>query len=183
MNRFRDSDGRDWQITIDIPAAKAVWQRLQINLRSRADLQRLTGDESLWLIPDVVYVLCEQQAMKRFEASAGDVSKVSAEFGRMLEPVFAGCCQAFFEELADFCRRLGMQATARLTEALAKRLATCEAMEDQQLGAKMVPAMELEIQRELTQRGLILDRILGRTVGKPPESSDLAASSESPTDS
>lgn len=183
MRQFRDRDGRDWQITLDIPAAKTVWSRLQINLRSRTDLQRLTGDESLWLIPDVVYVLCEAQAMKRFEKLAGDIPELSAEFGRMLEPVFAGVCQAFFEELADFCRRLGMVATARLTEALAKRLATCETLEDLQLGAKMVPAMELEIQRELTQRGLILDRILGKTVGKPPAPSDSAASSESPIDS
>ena len=175
MKKFTDADGRVWQIVIDIPAARTVYQRTQVNLRSRNDLQRLTGDESLWLIPDVLYVLCEAQVAKRYEAIAGDVSAVSAEFGRLLEPCFAAACEAFFVELADFCRRLGMQATARLTEALAKRLATLETLEAQQLGDKMVPAMDAEIQRELTERGKTLDRILGMNAGKSPEPSALGA--------
>jgi hypothetical protein len=184
MQKFTDADGRQWQIVLDIPAARTVYQRTQVNLRARQDLQRLTGDESLWLIPDVLYVLCEAQAAKRYEALDGNVAAISAEFGRMLEPCFPAACEAFFTELADFCRRLGMQATARLTEALAKRLATLETLEAEQLGDKMVPAMDAEIQRELTQRGKTLDRLIrGTNVGKSPESSDLATSSESPGDS
>lgn len=178
MQRFRDADGREWEVSLDIPAAKRIWQRLQVNLRARNDLARLTGDESLWLIPDVLYVLCETQAAKRYERLAGDVSELSAEFGRMLEPVFAVASRAFFEELTDFCRRLGMQATARLTEALAKRLATQEAAEDQAYGAKLAPAMDAEIDRELAKRVRILDRILGTNAGSLPESSDSGALTE-----
>lgn len=181
MQNFTDADGRPWQIVLDIPAARTVYQRTQVNLRSRENLQRLTGDESLWLIPDVLYVLCEAQAAKRYESLNGDVAAISAEFGRMLEPCFAAACEAFFVELADFCRRLGMQATARLTEALAKRLATLETLEAQQLGDKMVPAMDAEIQRELTQREQTLDRLIrGTNAGKSPGSSDSAASTASP---
>ena len=163
---------------MDIPTAKAVWQRCQVNLRSRADLQRLTGDESLWLLPDVLFVLCEQQAAKRYESLAGDTAKLSAEFGRLLEPCFGPACTAFAQELADFLRRLGLQATASLVEALAKRLATQEQTEQQRLGAKMLPALEAEMETALTRRERILDRILGMSAGSSPESSDSAASTE-----
>lgn len=178
MHTFHDADGREWRVVVDIPAAREVYQRVKINLRARPDLQRLTGDESLWLVPDVLYVLCDEQARKRYESLAGDVSKLSAEFGRLLEPVFAAACEALFGEISDFCRRLGLVATARLTEALAKRLATTEAREVAALGAKMIPAMDAEIDLQLKVRGEALDRILGTTAGSLPESSDSAASPE-----
>lgn len=176
MKAFTDADGRRWEVTIDIPAAKTVWQRTQVNLRARRDLARLTGEESLWLIPDVLYVLCEAQAQKRYESLAGDVGRLSAEFGRMLEPCLAAACEALFGELADFCRRLGLQATARLTEALSRQMATQEAAEDQRLGAKMVPAMQAEMETELARRETILSQILGTHAGPSPASSDSAAS-------
>lgn len=178
MHRFTDADGRVWDVVIDIPAAKLVYQRTQVNLRARQDLARLTGDESLWLIPDVLYVLCEGQARKRNEQLAGDVPALSAEFGRMLEPVLAAACEALFGELADFCRRLGLQATSRLTEALAKQAATREAAEDQRLGPLMVPAMEAEMSDALAEREQILRKILGTTAGQSPESSGSTRSTE-----
>jgi hypothetical protein len=178
MHSFTDADGRAWEVSIDIPLAKVVWQRTQINLRAREHLARLTGDESLWLIPDVLYVICESQAAKRYEKLAGDVAALSAEFGRLIERCMPAACEALFGELADFCQRLGLQATARLVEALSKQLATREAAEDQRLGAKMLPAMEAEMETELARRDQVLARILGTNVGKPPEPSDSAASRE-----
>lgn len=176
MQTFVDGDGREWQVKLDIPAAREVYQRTKVNLRSRVDLQRMTGDESLWLIPDVLYVLCEEQVRKRYESAAADTALLSAEFGRLLEPCFARACDSLFLELSDFCRRLGMTATARLAEALAAKLRTIEARETAAIGEKMVAAMEAEIEIELAAKSRRLDAILGMNAGNSPAPSGSAAS-------
>lgn len=168
---FHDADGREWNVTIDIPAAKEVFRRLQINLRSRNDIQRLTGEESVYLIPDVLYVLCEAQARKRYEKLADNTPELSAEFGRNLESRFVQACEALCAELSDFYRRLGLQATARLIEALANRLATVEAKEAAAYGDKLTAAMDAEIDKQLEIRNQTLDKILGTKPGNSPESS------------
>lgn len=171
MQTFTDGDNRQWDVKIDIPAARQVWDRLKINLRSRQDLQRLTGDESLYLIPDVLYVLAESQAKKRYEKLANNTAELSAEFGRMLEPCFAQAAEALFAELSDFCRRLGLQATGQLIAALATRLATVEAKEAATYGDKLTAAMDAELDRQLAIRDQRLNQILGTKPGNSPESS------------
>ena len=183
MHKFSDGDGRVWEVKLDIPAAKEVWKRTGLNLRSRADLQRLTGDESLWLLPDVLYVLCADQSARRYEHVGLDVGVQSAEFGRMLEPCIGPAATALFSELADFCRRLGLQATASLVEALATRLATQETHEQERLGAKLLPAMAAEIDQALTNREAILDRILGIAAGSSPASLGSCRCAGSPCES
>ena len=94
MKSFRDADGREWPVTVDVNAAKRVRNMVGVNLLD------ITGglfdklSDPITLV-DVLYAICKPVADER---------KVSDEdFGRCLlgDPIDSAT-EALLEELVDF---------------------------------------------------------------------------------
>jgi hypothetical protein len=98
MRTFKDNEGREWQVRIDVNAVRSVRSELDVNLLALPDqefalLTRLTTD--LVLLVDVLYVVCRKQAQDR--------SISDEEFGRSM---YGDCIQnaadALIRETIDF---------------------------------------------------------------------------------
>lgn len=123
MKTFRDSENREWVVSINVDAIRRVKGLLGVNLAGYMDKgeggvplsTRLQYDVILFC--DVLFALCKPEAERK---------QVSDEdFGRGLggEAIFAARA-AFFEEWADFFRQLRqtdavtmLQKQAALVEA------------------------------------------------------------------
>jgi len=117
MKTFTDGAGRMWTLTITVDALKRVQGLVGVNLADIAEPQRdsklplLTELETdLVLLCDVIFALVKPQAE---QAGVSD-----GEFGRALGgEAIAAAHNAFWQELADFFRRLpNRQAHVRAIE-------------------------------------------------------------------
>ena len=96
MRSFKDRTGREWNVQVDVTAAKRLRTLLGFNLVASdfgATLEKLLSDPVL--ICDVVYVLCKPQA---------DEAKVTDEdFGRaMAGDAIEAATEVLLAELTDF---------------------------------------------------------------------------------
>ena len=115
MRAFKDSAGREWEISITIGAVKRVRDLLKLNGETVDLLSPNSGNPplitrlflDLCLLVDVLYALCRPRAQElrisdeEFGASiAGEEAKAAYE--------------AFFEELIDFFQKAGRQDAAKM---------------------------------------------------------------------
>jgi hypothetical protein len=120
MKQFKDTQGRDWQVEINIGQIKAVRDALHV------DLYALFADEAERLFSDPVrlvdtlYVLCRRQAEDR---KMSDV-----DFGGLFEgDVLEASANALVEAMLDFfptSRRRILRATVEKSKELAPQLET-----------------------------------------------------------
>lgn len=161
MRKFKDSEGREWSIAVNIGAAKRLKDQTQIDLLDPASLQRLS--DSPYDVANAIYVLCEAQA------KATAISE--EQFGAGLSgDAIEEATDALMLEIVDFFPK-------RQREALNTLLAKLGAAK---LGAAMLaqekvssPAMDEAIQRVMKQSGEQIDQLLAK-VG---ESSGAASAS------
>lgn len=98
MRTFKDNEGREWQVRVDVTGVRDVRTDLDVNLLDLPDkefalLTRLTTD--LVLAVDVLYVLCREQAAQR--------QVTDEQFGRAMygDALQAGV-EALVRETIDF---------------------------------------------------------------------------------
>lgn len=120
MRSFKDNEGREWVVAVNVTGIKRCRGLLKIDLLGLLDdklegLSRFLSDPIA--LVDVVYVLCKDQA---------DGRGVSDEdFGRaMAGDAIARASAAFVEEYADFSQ------DPRLREMIRAVIAKARAMED-----------------------------------------------------
>jgi len=104
MRTFRDTEGRDWQVTVNVRTVKEVRSALGVDLADavtvakdgtvRADLvERIAGDPCL--LADILWVICREDAKGRGVSDVG--------FGRALAgDVIERATEALLDELVDF---------------------------------------------------------------------------------
>jgi hypothetical protein len=96
MKVFKDGNGKEWFITINVAACKRVRGELGVDLPGLADVGRL-GEllEDLVRFVDVLFVLCRPQAE---QSGVTDEQFGAALGGDTLE----AAAEAFVQELIDF---------------------------------------------------------------------------------
>ena len=61
MQKFKDGEGREWELSLDIPKAKKLRDKIGVNLLDGGKgLEQLAADG--FLLFDAIYLLCEPQA-------------------------------------------------------------------------------------------------------------------------
>ena len=61
MHTFKDGDGHEWELSLDLPKARKLRDKIGVNLLDGgAGLEKLAADGFLLL--DAIYLLCEPQA-------------------------------------------------------------------------------------------------------------------------
>ncbi len=112
MREFKDTEGRAWQVTIDIAAAKRVRSLVGLDLMDISQggaVQQLAADPIL--LCDALYVICKPQADKR--------QLSDEDFGRGLSgEVIERATTVFLEELADFFPGARRVAARKTLEAM-----------------------------------------------------------------
>jgi len=110
MKTFKDSNGKEWQVRLDIATVKRVRDYLDVDLlepeNGKPPLLTKLGTDVI-LLCDVIYCIVKPQAD---EAGITD-----EQFGAVLDgDAILNAQKAFYEELIDFFRRCGRtdQATA-----------------------------------------------------------------------
>jgi hypothetical protein len=144
MKSFKDREGMEWAVRIDVAAAKSVREALAfdiLNLEDGKTMERLIDDPVL--LCDVLYVVCKDQADSR------QISDV--QFGRAMGgDAIEHAAMALLSELVDFF-------PGRKGRTLAKALAmtkTIEAkMNDRAQAILDDPALEAKIEEALLSRG------------------------------
>lgn len=131
MSAFKDRNGRQWLIDINVGAIKRVRSELKINLCSLIDdgfkgLNELMSDP-IQLV-DVVFVLCQEQAK-----SAGILD---TQFGESLSgESLQSMADAFFEAYVDFSpdrSRAALRSIATKAKQLTEK---CGAMLEKDLAS------------------------------------------------
>lgn len=122
MASFTDDKGREWCVSLNINKARALRERLNVNILNAEGLDLLAQD--VVLLVDVLYVLCEDQLKAR------EVNDL--EFGESLSGMtLQSASDALIEALLDFSpprqqkvlRQLH-QASMTLHEVLAGQVQT-----------------------------------------------------------
>lgn len=124
MHKFKDCEGREWGIAVNVSSVKRVKDALQLDLLAVADGKLLTelSDDPL-LLCNVLYVLCEKQC----EA----IGVSDEQFGEGLAgDAIADATKALMEELVDFFppgrREILSRALAKVQQAQAMALKRAE---------------------------------------------------------
>jgi membrane-bound ClpP family serine protease len=120
MRQFKDSEGRTWNITVNVGTAKTVKALTGVNLFDlyKDEVQRVFSDPEL--LVNVIYSLCKAQADKREitdiqfgEAMVGDALELAAD--------------ALMESVADFFPSSRSQILRKMkskSEEIAKKMTT-----------------------------------------------------------
>lgn len=123
MASFKDTEGREWLVTLNTAQVKRVKQRLGINLADPQESDVLHKLADAITLVDVLYVLVEKQAKER---SVSDESFGEALGGDTLE----SASTAILEALCDFfprARRMMMRKV--LAEVESQRVKAIELLE------------------------------------------------------
>jgi len=157
MRTFKDSQGRGWDLAINVDAVKRVRSLLDIDLLSITDdkgklLERIADDEVLMV--DLVYVILKPQADAR--------NVTDEDFGRaMAGDAIDAAYAAFLEELAGFFRN------PQRRELLKKTLEKLSALEGKILQKAQERLASGEIDRKVEE--LLTS---GNSSGNSPASSE-----------
>ena len=164
MKTFKDENGRDWEIVVNVDAARRVRDILGVNIASTETggvLESIAEDPIL--LCDLLYVLCKPQA---------DAAGVSDEqFGQALAgDAIDRATTAFLEALVDFFPSRRRAVLRRLVDGL-------KAAENQVLAAAEKKlsegCFERAVDRELAKLDEKLDSLTGGPEsGRSPEASD-----------
>jgi hypothetical protein len=118
MKKFKDVEGRDWQIVVNVGSAKKVRDLTGVNLFDlfQSEAQRVFSDPCL--LVDVLFVLCQEQCRER--------SITDEAFGRgLVGDAIEHAAEALLGEVADFFpsrRRTILRATMAKSEQMAVQL-------------------------------------------------------------
>ena len=167
MHQFVDAQECGWRITLNKKNVRALWDLLRINLHDPADIARCCNSERYMLLPQILAVLCREEAERRWPHAAGKPEALVDEFDGLLESdaVFERAHAEFCGELADFCRSRGRAAVAKYLDATPRLLAKESAANEAALPD--LAEMEADLDR----------RIPGNSLTSSP-----AKSESSPTD-
>ena len=154
MKAFKDRDGREWKLSLNVTSVKRVRDLLKIDLLriDEAMLETLATDEVA--LVNVVYALVKPEADGRSPGVSDE------DFGRaMAGDAIDEAWKALLEELADFFRNprkreLVRKALAKLSELEEKIIAHGERMIDS-------GAMERRLEKEL-------EKIEAEAAGRTP---------------
>lgn len=150
MSSFKDAEGRNWIIAVNVPTIKAVRELDTDNVVNLAEtsgdvIDRLEAD--LVLLVDVLWVLCEKQAK---EAGVTEVQFGEALLGDAIEEA----TKALIEAMVNFTpgqRRLLLRKAIETTATVrdkGTKLALAK-LEDPELMAKVEAEMEVEMDRRV----------------------------------
>jgi hypothetical protein len=175
MHAFKDNEGRDWPISINVDSIKRVRALLQVNLLDAVDgklIEQLDADPIL--LVDVIYVLCKPTA---------DAANITDEqFGKAMGgDAIDSATVAFLEELTDFFprgrRQLLKKAAAKLEICRDMALRSANKALD---SGKLETAMAKVIAAKERQANAALEKSLLQLCGEV--SGNSQASSESTQD-
>lgn len=139
MKRFRDSEGREWLVSLTVDTVRRVKGTLDVDLldlQKDSLLARLVDDPIT--LCDVLYVICRPEADER--------GITDEQFGRCLAgDVIDDATTALLEGLVDFFPR-------RRREVLQKALEKLKHLEDRSIQLALArlddPELEARIERE-----------------------------------
>ncbi len=98
MREFTDSQGRKWEVAVNVWTLKRVRDLVRVDLLEIADgktLRDIVGDD--YRVCDIAYALCKREADQR--------CVTDEDFGRALDGgAIRGATNAIAEELLDFFR-------------------------------------------------------------------------------
>lgn len=150
MKAFKDKDGRDWSVAIDVNAAKRVKAICQVDLFSVLEgklIGELMADPAL--LVDVIYAVCKPEA---------DAASITAEqFGsRLVGDAIDAATTALIEDLVDFFPKARRQLIRRAVD----KMQSIEAAGIEMAGTK-IDQMDV---------GALLRTALGDSAGGSPAS-------------
>jgi len=154
MKTFKDNQGREWSISVDVSAVKRVKSLLDVNLLDIVDgklLELLVTDPVL--LCDIIYCLVKP------EADGKDVS--DEDFGRAMGgDAIDHATAALMGELVDFFPRGKRQVLGKALEKFRKFEARAVEVAEKRLDS---PELDAQFETELAS--------LGGSSGSLPESS------------
>lgn len=153
MQTFRDAEGRQWQLRLDLSVAKRL-RDAGYDLLDEERLGQIAQD--IYEIVNTLYLICRRQAD---ELGMGDES-----FGQMLTTCYEPAKDAFLEELRLFYMGLGLKAQARIVEAVVEGMKKIEGVIDRQLTTTRLSEM---IDRKLAEAEHSIDADLAAQFGEP----------------
>lgn len=162
MHAFRDRNGKDWPVVIDVAAVKRVRRLVGVDLYGLIDdglkpLGRLLADPVQ--LVDVLYVLCKD--------SADHASVSDEDFGRLFSGDTLGAASdAFVEEFTDFFPDAARRA------AIGKVIGKARAVE-------RLTTERLTTQVDAIDPASLADRLTGSSSASPASSESTPAPSPS----
>jgi len=158
MKKFRDAEGREWRIVLNIAAARKLKDELGVDLLDGGDsTQRLAGDP--YTMANVLWLLCEKQAI---EAGIND-----EQFGEALagDPI-DDATTALLEEVVDFFPQGRRKAMKPMLEKLKQIQSQAIAMAVSKMES---PEMDALIQKAMNETESQIDALLtGNSSGNAP---------------
>lgn len=150
MTSFKDTEGRQWMVRIDVDAVKRVRALVDVDLLDAAGgdlLPRIAADPVL--LCDVLFALCQPEAEKR---GVTDDQFGSAMGGDTIDDA----AEAFMEALVDFFpkRRRAVLTKARTKLAAFEEIAMNAAaarLDDPALEAELRAQIEAAMRHEATE--------------------------------
>ena len=163
MHKFRDGEGREWCVSLNIAQARKVKEQLDdLNLLDAEQLQRLAGDP--YTAANVLYVLCERQCRER------DIT--DEQFGEALAgDVFEEAVAALLQELVDFFPSRQRGPLKKVLACLDEMKGKAAALAEQKLdGPTIATAMQTVLtQAESQIDGMLAELTAGSGSGNAPE--------------
>ena len=163
MHKFRDGQGREWCVSLNIAQARKVKEQLDgLNLLDAEQLQRLAEDP--YTAANVLYVLCERQCQ-----AAGVTDE---QFGEALAgDSFEEAVAALLQELVDFFPSRQRGPLKKVLACLEDIKGKAAALAEQKLDG---PTVATAMQTILTQAEAQIDKQLaeltaGNGCGNAPE--------------
>lgn len=166
MRTFRDARGDTWEIALNVAAIKRVRAILKIDLADPTSAEQGEAkpialvarlDTDLYLLPDVLFVLCQRQAEERSITDEDFGQRLGGEAMRLAH-------DAFFQEWLDFFRHLGREDLAKVIE---KEMSYLKKAIDLAEAAVNSEAMDRRLDANLAQFGTRLTNALESSASIP----------------
>jgi hypothetical protein len=150
MHKFKDSEGREWQVSLNGYQLKKLKDTIGFDARDHESILQAANDPIL--LCNVMYVLCEDQAK--------NLDLTDEDFGRAMGgDAIEQAADAYMQETADFFPRQkpALKAMlARMTETQDR----ATALATEKLNS---PAMATLIQRAMAEKEQEIDALLAGT--------------------
>lgn len=154
MRPFKDKEGREWRLEMNVAQAKRLKDRLDIDvLDGGHSVNKLAQDP--YTAANVLYVLCEQQA------TAAGIS--DEQFGALLAgDSFDDATTALLEELVDFFPKRQRETWKKMLAALATAKGDLVNLADRKLDS---PELKTGMANLLKQAEAEIDAEIAKLVG------------------
>lgn len=161
MKAFKDKDGRDWSLAIDVNARKRVLAQCDVDLFSVLEgklIDKLIADPGL--LVDVIYAVCKPEA---------DAANITPEQfgGRLVGDAIDSATTALIEDLIDFFPRVRRQVIRKAVDKM--QAVETAGMEMAAAGIGKMDVGKL-LQRAQAEMDAVLRKTLGDSAGGSPGS-------------